>query len=110
MLAGASLELATLKTLGLIGLSYIGFRSIGKVLGGYIGGKLGRCQPHINNWIGFAMFPHAGAALGMALVAANYFPQYSEILLSVVISATIFFEIIGPVLAKMALKRNITKD
>jgi len=110
VLAGASLELATLKTLGLIGLSYIGFRSIGKVLGGYIGGKLGRCQPHINNWIGFAMFPHAGAALGMALVAANYFPQYSEILLSVVISATIFFEIIGPVLAKMALKRNITKD
>ncbi len=110
VLAGASLELATLKTLGLIGLSYIGLRSIGKILGGYIGGELGQCQPVVNNWIGLAMFPHAGAALGMALVASNYFPQYSEVLLSVIISATIFFEIIGPVLAKMAIKRNIAKD
>lgn len=110
VLAGASLELATLKTLGVVGLSYIGFRSIGKVAGGYMGGKIGQCTPDINNWIGFAMFPHAGAALGMALVASSYFPQYSEILLSVVISATIFFEIAGPVLAKMALKRNIAKD
>ena len=110
VLAGASLELATLKTLGVVGLTYIGFRCIGKVAGGYIGGKVGQCKPNINNWIGLAMFPHAGAALGMALVASGYIPQYSEILLSVVISATIFFEIIGPVLAKMALRRNIAKD
>ena len=74
-----------------------------------MGGQIGQCTPDINNWIGFAMFPHAGAALGMALVASDYFPQYSEILLSVVISATIFFEIVGPVLAKMALQRNISR-
>ena len=37
------------------------------------------------------------------------FRNTREILLSVVISATIFFEIVGPVLAKMALQRNIYK-
>jgi len=41
-----------------------------------------------------------------ALVAAEHFPEYRQTLLSVIISTTIFFEIIGPVFTRMALQRT----
>ena len=50
-------------------------------------------------------FVLAGVAIGMALVASEHFPEYRQTLLSVVISATIFFEIIGPVFTRMAIQR-----
>jgi hypothetical protein len=41
----------------------------------------------------------------MALVASNQFPEYRQVLLSIVISSTIFFEIVGPVFTRLALQR-----
>jgi Kef-type K+ transport system membrane component KefB len=106
VLAGASLDLFSLQTIGLLGFSYIGLRCLGKIVGAYYGGKIGKCDPQTNRWLGFAMLPHAGAALGMALVAGNYFPQYGEALLSVVICAIIIFEVVGPLFTKVALERT----
>lgn len=108
ILAGASLELNSILLTGLIGGVYIISRFAGKVAGGAIGAKIGRCNPDVIQWIGLAMLPHAGAALGMALVAASYFPNYGDTILSVVISATILFEIIGPLFAKLALVKADT--
>ena len=56
--------------------------------------------------MGVALLPQAGVAIGMALVASNHFPQHRQLLLSVVIGSTVFFEIIGPVLTRFALKRT----
>ena len=58
--------------------------------------------------MGVALLPQAGVAIGMALVASNYFPEYRQILLSVVISSTIFFEIFGPIFTRLALKKVCT--
>ena len=55
--------------------------------------------------MGVALLPQAGVAIGMALVASKNFPEYRQILLSVIISSTIFFEIIGPVFSRMAVQR-----
>jgi hypothetical protein len=41
----------------------------------------------------------------MALIAAQRFPELSEEILPVVIAATALFELIGPVLARYALRR-----
>ena len=41
----------------------------------------------------------------LALVASKHFPEYRQILLSVIISSTIFFEIIGPVFSRMAVQQ-----
>lgn len=54
-------------------------------------------------WMGIALMPQAGVALGMALVAAQRFPDLSNIILPVVIGATVLFEVIGPVLTRRAL-------
>ena len=56
-------------------------------------------------WMGIALLPQAGVAMGMALVASNRFPDYEQVLLTVVISSTVFFEIIGPVFTRLALRR-----
>jgi Kef-type K+ transport system membrane component KefB len=110
VLAGASLEFVSLKTIGILGLAYIGWRIVGKILGGWIGGTLGKCPPLVRRWLGLAMLPHAGAALGMALVASEYFPEYGDVLLSVIICATIVFEIVGPILSRLALLRTAPRQ
>jgi len=106
VLAGASLDFLSLKTIGLLGFAYMGLRCLGKIIGGYFGGKIGKCSPLINRWLGLAMLPHAGAALGMALVAANLFPQCSDALISLVICATIIFEVAGRLFTKKALEQT----
>ena len=104
-LAGASLSLESLVSIGLIGIVYIIARVIGKILGGFLGAKLSKADKATQNWIGPALLPQAGVAVGMALVASTKFPQYQQLLLSVVISTTIFFEIVGPIVTRYALNR-----
>lgn len=105
VLAGASFELGALRDIGLIGAVYILCRSLGKFVGARIGSHLSSADRVTKNWMGVALFPQAGVAIGMALVASNHFPEYRQVLLSVVISSTIFFEIIGPVFTRQAIKR-----
>ncbi|MEH6503780.1 MAG: cation:proton antiporter [Cycloclasticus sp.] len=105
VLAGASLEFKAVAEVGLVGTVYILGRIAGKLLGARIGSQMSSADQQTKSWMGVALLPQAGVAIGMALVASNYFPEYRQTLLSVVISSTIFFEIIGPVFTRMALKR-----
>lgn len=108
ILSGASLELRSLMDIGLIGIAYIISRMIGKYLGALVGGECSHANKVTKQFMGIALFPQAGVAIGMALVASAYFPQYTQVLLSVVISSTIFFEIIGPMFTKKALEQAHT--
>ncbi len=111
VLAGATLELAALRDVGLIGGIYILCRAIGKILGARIGAELARVDKKTRNWMGPALLPQAGVAIGMALVASNHLPEHRQTLLSIVIGSTVFFEIIGPVFTRLALKRvQSTRD
>ena len=105
VLAGASLEFGMIKQVGLIGGVYIICRIIGKLLGTRIGGILSKADAVTRCWMGFALLPQAGVAMGMALVASSQFPEYQQIVLTVVISSTVFFEIIGPVFTRTALRQ-----
>jgi len=105
VLAGASLELGMLKEIGLIGGAYIVFRILGKLLGARLGAIVSRADTVTRCWMGFALLPQAGVAMGMALVASNQFTEYRQVLLTIVISSTVFFEIVGPVFTRAALRR-----
>ena len=106
ILAGASLELSALNTIGIIGLVYIVSRIAGKYLGAKLGAQVTKTDPATKRWIGPALLPQAGVAVGMALVAANQFPEYRQVLLPLVISTTIFFEIIGPIFTRLAIDKT----
>jgi hypothetical protein len=57
------------------------------------------------DWTGAALLLQAGVAIGMALMASNRFPEYRQLLLSVVINTPVFFEINGPVFTRLAIRR-----
>lgn len=105
VLAGASLEVEAMAGIGLIGTVYILCRALGKVFGAWLGSEFSSTGGAIKHWMGIALLPHAGVAIGMALVASHYFPQYEQILLTVVISSTVLFEIIGPVCTRLAISQ-----
>ena len=49
--------------------------------------------------------PQAGVALGMALVARERLPALADAVLPVVIVASVIFELVGPLLTRIALGR-----
>jgi len=103
VLAGASLDIVALPSIGAIGLAYLVLRIAGRIAGGWLGGHLSGMPPVYSRWVGVALMPQAGVALGMALVAAHAFPESHDEILTVAIGTTILFELIGPLLAQWAL-------
>jgi NhaP-type Na+/H+ or K+/H+ antiporter len=105
VLAGASLQVSSLAALGPLVLVYALLRSGGIGAGTRLGARVGGAGDAVGRWLGLALLPQAGVALGMALIAAQRFPQLAGEVLPVVIAATALFELIGPVLARYALRR-----
>jgi Kef-type K+ transport system membrane component KefB len=103
VLAGASLHTEMLFQIGYVGSAYIILRIIGRLLGGWTGGYISHARPFMRRWMGMVLMPQAGVALGMALVAIEHNPDFSTIILPVVIASTILFEVIGPLLTRTGL-------
>jgi len=90
----------------LFGVLYIVSRALGKGIVAVVGGKLCASDPLTRKWMGPALLPQAGVAIGMALVASDQIPEYRHVLIPIVISSTVFFEIIGPIFTRMALNKT----
>ena len=105
VLAGASLRPDSLYGIGMIGVVYLVLRTVARVIGGWVGGTVARAPVLHRRWIGLALVPQAGVALGMALVAADHFPDIGETVLAVTIGTTVMFELVGPFLTQLALRR-----
>jgi len=87
---------------------YIIFRILGKILGVWIGAKLSGADKHIQNYLGIALFPQAGIAIGLSLSLQNQtgFEVIAPIILNVIIATTMVHEFIGPMLTKYVLKKS----
>ncbi len=103
VLAGASLDLDSFDVIWGISIAYIVLRTFSRVIGGWLGGRLAGASVLHRRWIGLALIPQAGVALGMALVASNHFPDLAETLLAITIGTAIIFEVFGPILTLVAL-------
>ncbi|MBW2341081.1 MAG: cation:proton antiporter [Deltaproteobacteria bacterium] len=103
VLAGASLHTEALLQIGFVGSAYIILRVIGRLVGAWTGGAISHADPLMRRWMGIALMPQAGVALGMALVAMQRRPDLGEIILPVVIASTVLFEVIGPMLTRTGL-------
>ncbi|MGM0577726.1 MAG: cation:proton antiporter [Myxococcota bacterium] len=104
LLAGASLEVASIRELGVVGGAYILARAAGKILGAWTGARAASAPVETRRWLGLALMPQAGVALGLALVASQRLPEVGDRVLPVAIGATVVFELIGPVLSRLALR------
>ncbi len=105
LLAGASLEVGAFAGIGLVGAGYIALRGVSRWLGGWLGGRIAGADAIERNWIGFALMPQAGVAIGMALVAGLQLPEYRDAIIAVTVGSTVVFELFGPLLTRMAIEK-----
>jgi len=105
VLAGASLEPGLLAGAGMAGAAYVSLRIASRLAGGWIGGTLAGAPVAHRPWYGIALLPQAGVAVGMALVAGQEFPQYSDLVLTLTIGTTVLFELIGPAGTLLAIRK-----
>lgn len=106
VLSGAELKLSVLTAVGLIGIIYVVFRVVGKILGAYLGAKVTKASPVVSKYLGFTLIPQAGVAIGLSLIATQVLdPEMGAQIRAIILSATLIYELIGPVITKIALKK-----
>lgn len=117
VISGADLDLSILPTVGLLGVLYIIARSLGKYFGAMLGATAVKADHNIRKYLGITLLPQAGVAIGMAQIALAEFtnlgnPDMGRKIQAVVLCATLVYEIVGPVLTKIVLKKagEIEKD
>ena len=90
----------------LIFVGYIIARSTGKYIGAYIGCKITKREKSITKYLGITLLPQAGVAIGMAnqISSMDAFNNgTSHIIVTVVLCATLVYELFGPLLTKWSL-------
>ena len=107
VLSGAELQLDifTQWTMVLAGVVYIVFRCIGKYYGAGISAKCTHCEPAVQKYLGITLFPQAGVALGMTLIAQQALPEYGATITNITLFSVMIYELVGPLLTKIALTK-----
>ena len=105
IISGAELDLQVLTTVGLLGVLYLVARSLGKYFGSALGACVVKSDPKIRKYLGLTLLPQAGVAIGMAQVVIAKLPEYGEVIRAVVLCATLVYELVGPVITRVALSR-----
>lgn len=105
VLAGANLEIGILSKLGFIGLAYLIFRVVGKVIGAGLGARISNASESIKRYLGLGLIPQAGVALGCALIAKSDFPKVGSMIFTTIIATTVVYELVGPLCTRYALQK-----
>jgi len=88
--------------------AYVLFRVVGKLSGAYLGAYIANSSSVIKKYIGLALLPQAGVAIGLALSLQKHegMEEFAPIILNVVIATTFIHEMIGPIFTKIALEKS----
>ncbi len=104
VLAGAGLNITILGASAFLVIGFIVFRTIGKIIGAFLGAKLAGAPNTVGIRMGPALIPQAGVALACALIAKHAIGgALGDRILVVTVASTIFFELIGPWATKNSL-------
>jgi Kef-type K+ transport system membrane component KefB len=103
---GAELDLSAFVDAGLIGIAYIVFRSIGKLVGVYSAARLTRQHEEVRLWLGPAMLAQAGAAIALANIAVARNPEIGRPVQVIILGSVVVFEIIGPLLIRHSMLKS----
>lgn len=87
-----------------IGILYFVVRMAAKYGGAYLGCRITGKTPKIQQFLGLALIPQAGVAIGLAALGARTLGGEAGMALNtVILSSSILYELIGPPCAKLAL-------
>lgn len=105
VISGAQLNLTAIGSIGLVGIAYVVIRSIGKCVGAFLGAKVAKSEPSVQKYLGPCLIPQAGVALGLSLIAVRTLGEQGEQIRTIILCATLIYELIGPYIAKIALSK-----
>lgn len=114
VLAGVNLvinDASFLGVIGVLGLIYVFSRLPGEMIGASLGAHAAKAQDSVKKFIGLGLAPQAGVALGLALIAKSTFTNeingisVGSIIFSTIVLTTVFYELVGPICTKIALKK-----
>lgn len=107
--SGMSMDLGQFSLVGIIGVVYFIVRILGKYLGAWSGCKWTKQNPKTTNYLGLALIPQAGVAIGLAALGKTMLGEttpIAETFYSVVLCSSVLYEMCGPILAKFALIKS----
>lgn len=116
IISGASLDLTIFAQkdglfILLAALIYAISRVAGKWLGAYTGAKSTNAAPSVQKYLGFCLVPQAGVAIGLATTAGSVLSEtdgataVGALIVAVVLTSTLLYELSGPFITKAALTK-----
>ena len=89
--------------------SYIAFRSLGKISFSYVGAKVTKSEDSMKKYFGLTLLPHSGVSLLFTGISINFLtvidPCLASIIQGMIASAGLINEIIVMLLAKFAFQK-----
>ena len=87
-----------------VGVVYFFTRIAGKYSGAFLGCALTGKPETTRNWLGLALIPQAGVAIGLASLGARTIGGETGIALeTVILASSVLYELVGPACAKLSL-------
>lgn len=107
IISGMNLDLSALATAGVVGVAYFIVRIAGKYMGCYLGCLMTKTEIQTRNYLGLALIPQAGVAIGLAFLGRRLLPGApGQLLMAIILSSSVLYEMAGPVCAKIALIKS----
>ncbi|MCR4787521.1 MAG: cation:proton antiporter, partial [Lachnospiraceae bacterium] len=113
--SGISFDLGSLFKAGsygaypliLVGVGYFLIRIAGKYFGSMLGCRIAGSGRPVRKYLGLALIPQAGVAIGLAELGARTLKgEMGNALLTIILSSSVLYELIGPAAAKFALYKS----
>lgn len=105
VVGGAKLQLTDLAAGWAIGMVYVMARFIGKSIGVMALTHLSGVRPGTAGLLCIALTPMSGLALAMVHQTTSLYPEFGAQLATIVISAVLILELVGPIAVQYALQR-----
>ncbi len=87
-----------------VGILYFLVRIIGKYAGAFLGCLLVKKKKEVRNFLGLALIPQAGVAIGLAALGARTLGgETGSALQTIILASSVLYELIGPACAKLSL-------
>ncbi len=104
VLSGMKLNMKTLLSVGVIGVSYFLIRIVGKYLGSLLGCILTKQKKEVRYNLGLALIPQAGVAIGLSVLGQRLLPtDLGNLLSTIILASSVLYEFVGPTCAKASL-------
>ncbi len=105
--SGMKLDVSSLKTAGIIGVTYFFVRILGKYAGSWISCRMVHMDKKVCNYLGLGLIPQAGVSIGLAALGQRILPPaVGTQLLTIILSSSVLYEMVGPACAKFAIFRS----